>query len=1809
MRVMVSGRKAIFVFWILGTIIAELVVCQSTDSDGDVWTTRIESSPSEVVTEETLDSSTAQVTSAFTETETDQETTTVGAEAEGEDACSAVSIGHLKAEIISRGTVKISWVIDDTLQVCVEFVEVSNGNTTVSVSKDSTSYTFKDLPKCYQYHFEARIVNYQGAIGPWKYVETHVVDILASFPSSNEAQISWSFTPELEECVGSVTVTGEDFERTVPPNQLVVIPALEVCRTYRFEVAIAFLNERISRRMIDVKNNGQFKVAVFIDSYNVNFAYPTEGLACVDSFKIRQEIPMKGLSDEVVVNVPDREYTGNFSHKLFTPNETCASRVITVIPIHTLNIEGNSTVLNVKHPDIGPVRDIVVDEHSVGRVTLSWKKPAVYGECVREFWVTYLNENITVPAAETSIAFNGLDACRTYMFSIMVIDMEGALNSQAVEMVTIMEESIGRVADLRVFTNSTQSVWLEWGLPKDSPYCIGSYQIEEWVSDADGRKLNTQTAVSSENDISALLNTSDVCSLSSVSVTPISKTGLRGDSATLTLREPVQQLQFHVLSVNSVRLEWYPPPRVPNCVSYYTILRQGLQDPIINTTSTTTTIGDLKSCKTYTIQVVAVNHLGLRHSPAEVTFIVEEHISAVQNIIETSSWIEWQFPANGAGCVRQFRLTQTVNGSDTVLDSVVIDVKNTATKRPGDSDTYRYLKSPEYVCTYWVITEIIPVSFSDAVGDAFDVLSPPLIPGPVVDVTIDTTQYRQVTIRWKIPVINPQCVHFYRVSYEGNEVTTKETYVTIIDLHSCLRYNFTIVAVGSNGTNGKGVNVSDVVREEKISGVQELKLSEVDPRSLSVKWTPPVNGTFCVVSYRLVAWVSVGGVPEEQFSNITSDTYVTFGEVMACAEYSVQVIPVSSSNNDGMNVIEEIETKSRVVRRYHIEPVRMSGQMARSLELQASLTSENNNLCQLLMIRFICRAVIDVLLSDGSKEIIGESSINETDTVFTSIVSPLDPYTKYNCTARIMNIAGWSEEGSAVEFRTDEDFPEQPRNLQLVGRNRMIDMSWNAPLVRNGVINRYRVHVRSVGARYPIPSYCPLDPGVNETIELPGGNNQNSRTTDWNDDELYHTLKDLRAYTDYVIQIAAATKAGFGLFSEMVLVTTLPEEPESVLEFEEYNVSLPEVDKPYNSSVYITWKLPCHLNGRLRSFAGQFFGYRAGLEHTLDWSLPITDDTVEKFTFAEHRLEPEFRYNVSIIVFVEDVANSSVPEYLIFQSPAGIPEFKENVTWGSVDVMDAPNPTKTAKISLSEIIFESDVGSITYVALLLSERRCQQDPVPERNLSEGWPLVPSWIDVAEMSCIVQYQTTPKLWNPIGHRKRNGRNEEPILYVIGSDDCVGKQEYCNGPLKPGTEYALIVRIFTQSGYSDSAIQIFHTDSLIKLTLIITTIIGCLFVAFILGLLVLWRAQKLHAPAQTMVRSPNDEPSDIPLKSFSGIYDELVQSNKERINKEYQAINYFSEQLVNETVTFFVAKENERKNRYLGILPYDGNRVLLEVDDMIDDADEDVNDYINASFVDGYKYQREYIATQGPKKETSFDFWRMILQYEVESIVMLTQIVENEKIKCYQYFPRFNQQVSFRDIQVKCTQELNLTFYQKRLLMVTRGNLTKAVFHYHFLVWPDHGCPSSPTDLIKFIKIVRSERKNLALPVVVHCSAGVGRTGTFIALDVILQRIQQEKKINIYDIVKQLRRQRVKMVQTFEQYAFLYQSCLEYTTGSNRKKSKNSSDEILGMNSLNDRTTTGSGSGRRKPLVNIKFPKYVHSGISNVKSYTPDDIETF
>lgn len=173
--------------------------------------------------------------------------------------------------------------------------------------------------------------------------------------------------------------------------------------------------------------------------------------------------------------------------------------------------------------------------------------------------------------------------------------------------------------------------------------------------------------------------------------------------------------------------------------------------------------------------------------------------------------------------------------------------------------------------------------------------------------------------------------------------------------------------------------------------------------------------------------------------------------------------------------------------------------------------------------------------------------------------------------------------------------------------------------------------------------------------------------------------------------------------------------------------------------------------------------------------------------------------------------------------------------------------------------------------------------------------------------------------------------------------------------------------------------------------------------------------------------------------------------------------------------------------------------------------------------------------------------MILQYKVEVIVMLTQLKEGEKLKCHQYYPSVDTEVIFNDLSVKCTKESEFPIYKKREILI---NNEMKIVQFHFTKWPDHDCPKRPADLINFIKVMHSERKSTS-PIVVHCSAGVGRTGTLIGLDIIMQRIKDKKMVNIFGTVKEMRLQRVKMVQTIEQYHFLYKCVLELIKEKSKK----------------------------------------------------------
>ncbi|KAM9792485.1 tyrosine-protein phosphatase non-receptor type 9 [Neosynchiropus ocellatus] len=259
------------------------------------------------------------------------------------------------------------------------------------------------------------------------------------------------------------------------------------------------------------------------------------------------------------------------------------------------------------------------------------------------------------------------------------------------------------------------------------------------------------------------------------------------------------------------------------------------------------------------------------------------------------------------------------------------------------------------------------------------------------------------------------------------------------------------------------------------------------------------------------------------------------------------------------------------------------------------------------------------------------------------------------------------------------------------------------------------------------------------------------------------------------------------------------------------------------------------------------------------------------------------------------------------------------------------------------------------------------------------------------------------------------------------------------------------------------------------------------------------------------------------------------------------------------TFDYSKKlsNQIKNRYSDVLCLDQSRVRLC--QLCDDEDETA-DYINASFMDGYKRSNAYIATQGPLPKTFGDFWRMVWEQMVLIIVMTTRVVERGRVKCGQYWPleegRTEQHGHFliRNTHIQVFQDFKLSFLE---LYNTQSGEKRDVCHYLYVSWPDFGVPKSASAMLDFREHVLQRRdaavKSLGSswtgppggpPVIVHCSAGIGRTGTFCTLDICLSRLEDIGTVDVFQTVRRMRTQRAFSIQTWDQYYFCYTAIIEY-----------------------------------------------------------------
>ncbi|XP_037620590.1 protein tyrosine phosphatase receptor type Db isoform X20 [Sebastes umbrosus] len=289
--------------------------------------------------------------------------------------------------------------------------------------------------------------------------------------------------------------------------------------------------------------------------------------------------------------------------------------------------------------------------------------------------------------------------------------------------------------------------------------------------------------------------------------------------------------------------------------------------------------------------------------------------------------------------------------------------------------------------------------------------------------------------------------------------------------------------------------------------------------------------------------------------------------------------------------------------------------------------------------------------------------------------------------------------------------------------------------------------------------------------------------------------------------------------------------------------------------------------------------------------------------------------------------------------------------------------------------------------------------------------------------------------------------------------------------------------------------------------------------------------------------------VPISELADHTERLKANDNLKFSQEYESVDP-GQQFTWENSNLEV---NKPKNRYANVIAYDHSRVILSSIEGVPGSD-----YINANYIDGYRRQNAYIATQGSLPETFGEFWRMVWEQHTANIIMMTKLEEKSrmpsyffsKVKCDQYWPTRGTE-TYGLIQVTLLDTVELATYSVRTFALYKSgsNEKREVRHFQFTAWPDHGVPEHPTPFLAFLRRVKACNPPDAGPMVVHCSAGVGRTGCFIVIDAMAERIKHEKALDIYGHVTLMRSQRNYMVQTEDQYIFIHDALLEAVTCGN------------------------------------------------------------
>ncbi|XP_054625361.1 receptor-type tyrosine-protein phosphatase F isoform X8 [Dunckerocampus dactyliophorus] len=1218
----------------------------------------------------------------------------------------------------------------------------------------------------------------------------------------------------------------------------------------------------------------------------------------------------------------------------------------------------------------------------------------------------------------------------------------------------------------------------------------------------------------------------------------MSSLGLIEATAQVTVKalpKPPTSLIVTETTATSVTLTW--DSGNPEPVSYYMIQYRaktsdnGFQE-VEGVATTRYSIGGLSPYSEYEFRVMAVNNIG-RGPPSETveTRTGEQapsspplHVQA-RMLSATTMLVQWEPPEEPNGHIRGFRVYYSSDHSAPL---------SAWQKHNTDDSSLTTISglTPD-------ITYSLRVLGFTSVGDGppseiLQVKTQQGVPSQPSSFEAEAELDTRIALSWLWPVQDP--IIKYELQYWEADADNK-IHVTfdpagsyaVDGLKPNTLYRFSLAARSENGL-GVYTQPIEARTAQSMPGAppRKLEVDVVNSTTIRVTWKPPLQGKQHgqIRGYQVIFSRLENGEPRGQPDMLDVTLPEAQWNIQESTEHEAIISSLHSETTYSVTVAA-YTTKGdgpRSKAKVFTTPGAVPGKPT----MMISTTMGNTALIQWQPPKDMVGELVGYHLQ--YKRIDDDSytsrELRKTDDHFTATGLHKGATYVFHLSAR--NRAGIGEPYTK-EISTPEDTPSGfPLNLQVTGLTQSsTQLTWDPPLLaeRNGKIVSYMVVYRDINSQQ----------------------NSTNRTGDTR-----MTIQGLNPDTTYDIRVQAFTSKGGGPLSPSIQSRTMSND------FPTLNFGVKAVMK---TSVLLTWDLPPNYKSQVPFkilYNQQSVEVQGNLKRKLITQLQ--PDTDYSFVLTSRgNIAGGLQQQVSIRTAPDLIKTK--PVYTTHQAQGGkmtidLPKVltTTRVSWYYIGVLPVSQSSRRWKnpdeMDLDELV-KSSKGPA------LRRRRRSHLDSSKPYIAAKLPSLPPTFTLGD-----------EKWYDGFYNKPLTSQQEYVCFVVAELRDDGDDSAANYMTYSASPYSDLIQVTTQSLAQgpEQTEMLWVMGPVFAVVLIISIVIAILLFkkkrASPLpkdeqsggvkdSLLanssdpVEMRRLNYQTPGPSSHRCPNTprmrEHPPIPVLDLADHIERLKANDGLRFSQEYESIDP-GQQFTWENSNMEV---NKPKNRYANVIAYDHSRVVLTSVDAVPGSD-----YLNGNYIDGYRKQNAYIATQGPLPETLSDFWRMVWEQRSSTIVMMTRLEEKSRVKCDQYWPVRGTE-TYGMIQVTMLDTVELATYSVRTFALYKNGSSekREMRQFQFMAWPDHGVPEYPTPILAFLRRVKACNPPDAGPMVVHCSAGVGRTGCFIVIDAMLERMKHEKSVDIYGHVTCMRAQRNYMVQTEDQYIFIHEALLEAATCGN------------------------------------------------------------